>query len=143
MRFYWICDRISQKQFNVYWQKEDLQKGDYHPKHQPNSHFRTVIPIYLFVTKRKHSSHLQGCVNSYLGTLDVHAIKKGAQGAHRKITKYIRGVYSRCKVKTTGHPIFNKYIRYDNNNNGDLCKTPKHNRFNKNSLSQKWRFIQD
>ena len=26
MRFYWICDRIDQKQFNVYWQKGDLKK---------------------------------------------------------------------------------------------------------------------
>ena len=24
MRFYWICDRIDQKQFNVYWQKGEL-----------------------------------------------------------------------------------------------------------------------
>ena len=38
-------------------------------------------------------------------------------------------------MQTIGHPIFHTYIRYKNNNNGDLCKTPKQNLFNKNSLS--------
>ena len=47
MTFYWVCDRISQKQFNVYWKKGDLQKVDYHYKSHPISHHRTVQPTYL------------------------------------------------------------------------------------------------
>ena len=58
MRFYWICDIIDQKQFNIYWTKGDLQKGDYHSKHHPPSNHRTVIPTYLHIPQRQHSSHL-------------------------------------------------------------------------------------
>ena len=132
MGFYWICDRIAQKQFNVYWKKGDLQKGYYHSKHHPPSNKRTVIPTYLHVSQIQHSRHLQGYVNSALGALDMHTINTGAQGAQRQITQYSCCVYSCCKMKTTGHPIFHKYSRYDN---GDLCKIPEQNEFNKNSLS--------
>ena len=83
------------------------------------------MPKYLHVSQRQHRRHIQGCVNSYLGTLDVHVIKTGAQGACRQITQYSCCVYSRCKVKTTDHPIFHKYIRYSDNNKGDLCKILK------------------
>ena len=38
-------------------------------------------------------------INSYLGALDVHTIKTGAQGAHIQITQYSRCVYSRYKVQ--------------------------------------------
>ena len=134
MRFYWICDRIYQKQFNVYWQKEDSQKWYFHSKHQPTSHHSTVRPTYLHAPQRQHSSHLQGYVNLDLCALDVRAINTGVQGVHIQIKQYSRFVYSRCKVQTTGHPIFHKYSRYNNNNKGGLCKIPKKNDFNKNSL---------
>ena len=88
MRFYWIYDRISQKQFNVYWQKGDLQKGYYHSKHHNTSHPMTVRPTYLHVPQIQHSSNLKGCVNSALGVLDVYAIKTDAQVVRRQITYY-------------------------------------------------------
>ena len=111
MRFYWICDRIDQKQFNVYWQKGGLQKGYYHSKHHPTSYHSTVRPTYLHVPQRKHISHLQGYVNLALGALDVCTINTGLQGARIKITQYSCFVYIRCKLQTTGHPIFHKCSR--------------------------------
>ena len=134
MRFYCICDRIDQKKFNVYWQKRGLNKGDYHHKHHPPYHHRTVRPKYLHVSEIKHSCHLQGCVNLELGAIDVFTVKTGAQGVCRQITQYIRFLYSCCKVQTIVHPIFHKYIRYNNNNKVYLYKIPKQNGFNKNSL---------
>ena len=119
MQFYWIGDKIFLKQFNIYWQNGDSQKRDYHSKHHFPSHHRKVRPIYLHFPQRQHIIHLQVCVNSALGALDVHAIKTGALGACRQITQFSRCVYSRCKVQTTGHPIFHKYSHYENNNKGD------------------------
>ena len=142
MIFYWICDIIPKKQFNLYWKKGDLQKGCHYSKNHPPNHQRKVRPTYLHVPQRKHISNLQGCVHSDLGALYVHAIKIGVQGVHRQITQYIRCVYSRYKIQTAGITLFNKYSPY-NNNNGDLCKIPKKNDFNNNSLSLEGRFIKD
>ena len=96
---------------------------------------RVLHPPQPFKGSFRLCDSLGGSVNSYLGALDVHAIKTGAKGARIQITEYSRCVYISWKVKTTGHPIFHKYSCYHNNNNGDLYKTPKQNEFNRNSLS--------
>ena len=78
---------------------------------------------------------MQWCVNLAFGKQDVCTINKGVQVERRQITQYSSCVYSLCKVQTKGHPIFHKYICYNNNNNADLCKIPEQNEFNTNSLS--------
>jgi hypothetical protein len=47
MRFYWIKDRVGQKQFLVYWRPGPENLGDYHTKHHSPSHHRTMRPTYL------------------------------------------------------------------------------------------------
>jgi hypothetical protein len=47
MRFYWIKDRVSQKQFLVYWRPGPKNLRDYHTKHHSSSHHRTMRPTYL------------------------------------------------------------------------------------------------
>jgi hypothetical protein len=38
MRFYWVQDRVDQKQLNVYWAPGSLNLGDYVTKHHPAPH---------------------------------------------------------------------------------------------------------
>jgi hypothetical protein len=47
MRFYWIKDRVQQKQFLVYWRPGPENLGDYHTKHHSPSHHRTMRPTHL------------------------------------------------------------------------------------------------
>jgi hypothetical protein len=48
MRFYWIRDRVRQKQFHVYWRAGRLSHADYHTKKHPTKHHRRVRPAYLY-----------------------------------------------------------------------------------------------
>jgi hypothetical protein len=47
MRFYWIQDRVSQKQFLVYWRPGDTNLADYFTKHFSPSHHRRTRATYL------------------------------------------------------------------------------------------------
>eukprot|EP00957_Ditylum_brightwellii_P143847 10960626-Ditylum_brightwellii.AAC.1 len=42
MRFYWVRDRVKQKQFIVYWEPGSNNKVDYFTKHHPSEHHRKV-----------------------------------------------------------------------------------------------------
>jgi hypothetical protein len=60
MKYYWLQDRVRQKQFDVYWRpgKDDL--GDYHTKHHPAQHHQDMCPILLH---QANSLNVQrGCV---------------------------------------------------------------------------------
>ena len=67
MRFYWVQDRIEQKQFLVYWRQGAENLADYFTKHHPARYHVQMRPVYL------HSSHsnltlarasdLRGCVD--------------------------------------------------------------------------------
>jgi hypothetical protein len=52
MRFYWVRDRVRQKQFHIFWRKGSANKADYFTKHHPSSHHQQVRPTYL------HEPHL-------------------------------------------------------------------------------------
>jgi hypothetical protein len=47
MRFYWLRDRVRQKQFHVFWKKGSLNKADYFTKHHPASHHQQIRSAYL------------------------------------------------------------------------------------------------
>jgi hypothetical protein len=47
MRFYWIQDRVSQKQFLVYWRPGSTNKADYYTKHHSPAHHRRERSNYL------------------------------------------------------------------------------------------------
>ena len=59
--FWWLIDRIDQKQFKVSWHPGKLSISDYFTKHHPASHHQLVRPIYLYV-KGQSPSTLQGCI---------------------------------------------------------------------------------
>jgi hypothetical protein len=47
MRFYWIRDRVDQKQFQIYWRKGSENMADYFTKHHPASHHQRMRSRYL------------------------------------------------------------------------------------------------
>ena len=55
MRFYWIKDRVKQRQFCVHWKKGATNLADYHTKHHPPSHHVAVRDTYLH---KDHSANL-------------------------------------------------------------------------------------
>jgi hypothetical protein len=61
MRFYWVRDRVKQKQFYIYWKPGDTNYGDYFTKHHNTPHHRAVRPTYI------HSANL--CINHCEGVL--------------------------------------------------------------------------
>ena len=47
MRFYWVRDRVRQKQFKIYWKRGKDNYADYFTKHHPPTHHREVRPLCL------------------------------------------------------------------------------------------------
>jgi hypothetical protein len=47
MRFYWLCDRVSQEQLLVHWDPGPSNHGDYFTKHHPPSHHQTMRFVHL------------------------------------------------------------------------------------------------
>lgn len=78
MRFYWIQDRVAQKQFRVYWRPGKGNKGDYLTKHHPPSHHQQERPNYLHCLNHL-ALVLRGCVNPGPGL--THGTHK-----HRPVT---------------------------------------------------------
>ena len=61
MRFYWIRDRVKQKQFEVRWQPGKTNLADYPTKHHTGQHHKMVRPIYLY-DKAASPTTVQGCI---------------------------------------------------------------------------------
>ena len=47
MRFWWLKDRISQRQFDLLWSPGKQNKADYFTKHHPPWHHRIMRPHYI------------------------------------------------------------------------------------------------
>jgi hypothetical protein len=60
MRFYWVQDRVDQKQFNIHWLQGENNHADYFTKHHPPSHHTKMRPIYLH-TGNLAESHTPDC----------------------------------------------------------------------------------
>ena len=46
MRFYWLRDRSTQKQFLITWAAGKTNLADYYTKHHPIIHHKKMRPIY-------------------------------------------------------------------------------------------------
>ena len=47
MRFHWLRDRSTQKQFQFYWRPGPTNYADYWTKHHPAAHHRNMRPVFL------------------------------------------------------------------------------------------------
>ena len=89
MRFYWICDRVKQGHYNVYWKPGKINKADYVTKHHPPSKHTQKRPTYLYKPNYPISL-LRGCVN--------HTITDTRESAqcvtnHKFIDAHARALY--------------------------------------------------
>ena len=66
MRFWWLVDRVEQKQFKIFWAPGCINLADYYSKYHPPSHHEKVRPIYLYV-EGKSPRLIQGCDKILLG----------------------------------------------------------------------------
>jgi len=62
MWFYWIQDRVEQKQFHVYWRPGHTNLADYFTKHHAPTHHQCERATYLHQPQLA-SLALRGCVN--------------------------------------------------------------------------------
>ena len=53
MQFYWLRDRIAQKQFIIFWPPGKSNTADYVPKHHPIAHHRQMRSVFLFPTANR------------------------------------------------------------------------------------------
>jgi hypothetical protein len=69
MRFYWVKDRVEQKQSNVGWAPGDTNLGDYFTKHHSPAHHKRMRRYYLhdkhspMIRQDTRLSILRGCVD--------------------------------------------------------------------------------
>jgi hypothetical protein len=62
MRFYWVRDRVDQKQFRVYWAPGRTNLGDYYSKHHSPAHHLHMRPVHLGqLTSEAVQERLRGC----------------------------------------------------------------------------------
>jgi hypothetical protein len=59
MKYYWLQDRVRQKQFDVYSRPGKDNLGDYHTKHHPAQHHQDMRPILLH--QANSLNVLRGC----------------------------------------------------------------------------------
>ena len=53
VRFYWLQDRVEQRQFRVFWAPGKINLADFHLKVQPTNGHQAVRTIYLYVVEGK------------------------------------------------------------------------------------------
>jgi hypothetical protein len=69
MRYFYICDQVKNKEFDVRWHPGQENLGDYASKHHEGRHHKEVRPIYLheqdsptLLPRALRPSALRGCV---------------------------------------------------------------------------------
>ena len=83
MRFYWVCDRVQQGQFDVYWAPGCDNLADYFTKKHSPIHHKQMRPIYLHTMP---SSSLRGCVDS-LTPSGTHRLVRPSSAVRQHTTR--------------------------------------------------------
>jgi hypothetical protein len=60
MRYYWLTDRVRQKQFDIYWRPGRENLGDYHTEHHAAQHHKDMRGLILH--QANSLQFLRGCV---------------------------------------------------------------------------------
>jgi Reverse transcriptase (RNA-dependent DNA polymerase) len=64
MRFYWVRDRVRQKQFKIHWKKGEQNHANYFSKHHPASHHRAVRSTFLYEPDAPRRNHFAILANN-------------------------------------------------------------------------------
>jgi hypothetical protein len=70
MKYYWLQDRVRQKQFDVYWLPGKDNLGDYHTKYHSAQHQKDMRPIILH--QANSLNVLKGMLNSRIPSCASH-----------------------------------------------------------------------
>ena len=54
MRYYWVQDRIRQKQLHIYWAPGKTNQADYQTKHHSSAHHQRERPIIVHTDQSPH-----------------------------------------------------------------------------------------
>ena len=69
MRYYWLCDRENQNQFNIHWSKGENNLADYFTKYYSAAHHKQMRNLHmssnLIITTSLNeiSEFLRGCID--------------------------------------------------------------------------------
>jgi hypothetical protein len=73
MRYFWVGDKVSQKEFSIKWHPGQENLGNYQSKHHLGTHYQAVRPWYLneinsplVLPRATRPSTLRGCVGNPL-----------------------------------------------------------------------------
>ena len=58
MRYHWLRDRSTQKEFNIYWAPGKNNDGDYYTKNHPTTHHRTIRNRYVLNMIRDRNTRI-------------------------------------------------------------------------------------
>ena len=95
MNYYWVRDRIAQKQFNLIWRAGVENLADYFTKHHSPAHHKRMRPIYLYCIKEHlanmvKSENLRGCVDKYTNKASTKSpLKITKSGAKRLVRRVL------------------------------------------------------
>jgi hypothetical protein len=76
----WVCDRVQQQQFHIYWAPGKHNLADYYTKHHSATHHQQMRELYLHSTPSTNAINsviakalhvLQGCAKPTLGSTTV------------------------------------------------------------------------
>ena len=84
MRFYWVKDRVQQKQFNVCWRSGKSNLADYPTKHHTGNHHCQVRLIYLYDPVNSPRT-VQGCIK-ILGGGNEHKAMRARAHIKKQVT---------------------------------------------------------
>ena len=90
MHFYWICDRVRQGKFQIYWSKGQTNCADYFSKHHPASHHQAICSTYLYLPTNPTWNYFE-CLSdtaptttgTYPNSLDKHHLNTDASPKNR------------------------------------------------------------
>jgi len=86
MRFFWLCCRVNQGQFKIYWAPGAHNFADYFTTHHSPAHHKQLRPFYLH--EATSLSDVQGCIRAM-----------GAPSGHIHVTTLCTS--GRCQPTTT------------------------------------------
>jgi hypothetical protein len=59
LRYYWVCNRVSQGHFTMVWRKGKGNLADYFTKHHPKSHHAAIRSTYLYRSVKPLRNYFQ------------------------------------------------------------------------------------
>ena len=91
MRFYWVRDRVDQRQFHVFWKPGTQNDADYFTKHHTAAHHQRMRPKYLHIKTPSDQPHCEGVLIPKANTLGILSPMRPDRTRHqRKHTKTVR-----------------------------------------------------